>query len=214
MNDSDKATAMSNGDSSTSGASVEPEYVVPEVLPMDDEGNSAHKIKGAAQIAAGAALTAAGVPMLVLPGPGAVAIAGGAALISKGQRNCSGRSATPFEEKPDDVAEKAAVAGKASAEKTAHKAAKEAPKVAKKVICQAPLIAGTAVRAAKPVVKGVTGAAAQAAKPLAKSAAGAAVAAGSQLTQKGLNTCRIRKAPRNKPVSQAFLAITYKIRIL
>lgn len=70
MNDSDKATAMSNGDSSTSGASVEPEYVVPEVLPMDDEGNSAHKIKGAAQIAAGAALTAAGVPMLVLPGPG------------------------------------------------------------------------------------------------------------------------------------------------
>lgn len=105
MNDSDKATAMSNGDSSTSGASVEPEYVVPEVLPMDDEGNSTHKIKGAAQIAAGTALTAAGVPMLVLPGPGAVAIAGGAALISKGQRNCSGRSATPFEEKLDDVAE-------------------------------------------------------------------------------------------------------------
>ena len=98
MNDSDKTTAMSNGDSSTSGASVEPECVVPEVLPMDDEGNPTHKIKGAAQIAAGTALTAAGVPMLVLPGPGAVAIAGGAALISKGQRNCSGRSATPFEE--------------------------------------------------------------------------------------------------------------------
>ena len=78
-----KQTAMSNGNSSTSGASVEPEYVVPEVLPMDDEGNSTHKIKGAAQIAAGTALTAAGVPMLVLPGPGAVAIAGGAALISK-----------------------------------------------------------------------------------------------------------------------------------
>lgn len=155
MNDSDKATAMNNGDSSTSGASVEPEYVVPEVLPMDDEGNPTHKIKGAAQIAAGTALTAAGVPMLVLPGPGAVAIAGGAALISKGQRNCSGRSATPFEEKLDDVAEKAAVAVKASAEKTAHKAAEEAPKAAKKVICEAPLVAGTAVRAAKPVVKGV-----------------------------------------------------------
>ena len=56
MNDSDKATAMSNGDSSTSGASVEPEYVVPEVLPMDDEGNPTHKIKGAAQIAAALAL--------------------------------------------------------------------------------------------------------------------------------------------------------------
>jgi len=191
MNDSDKATAMSNGDSSTSGASVEPEYVVPEVLPMDDEGNPTHKIKGAAQIAAG-------VPMLVLPGPGAVAIAGGAALISKGQRNCSGRSATPFEEKLDDVAEKAAVAVKASAEKTAHKAAEEAPKAAKKVICEAPLVAGTAVRAAKPVVKGVAGAAAQAAKPLAKSAAGAAVAAGSQLTQKGLKYLQNKKSTKKQ----------------
>ncbi len=198
MNDSDKATAMSNGDSSTSGASVEPEYVVPEVLSMDDEGNSTHKIKGAAQIAAGTALTAAGVPMLVLPGPGAVAIAGGAALISKGQRNCSGRSATPFEEKLDDVAERAAVAVKASAEKTAHKAAEEAPKVAKKVICEAPLVAGMAVRAAKPVVKGVAGAVAQAAKPVAKSAAGAAVATGSQLTQKGLKYLQNKKSPKKQ----------------
>ena len=194
MNDSDKATAMSNGNSSTSGASVEPEYVVPEVLPMDDEGNSTHKIKGAAQIAAGTALTAAGVPMLVLPGPGAVAIAGGAALISKGQRNCSGRSATPFEEKLDDVAERAAVAVKASAEKTAE----EAPKVAKKVICEAPLVAGMAVRAAKPVVKGVAGAATQAAKPLAKSAAGAAVAAGSQLTQRGLKYLQNKKSTKKQ----------------
>lgn len=168
MNDSDKATAMSNGDSSTRGVSVEPEYVVPEVLPMDDEGNPTHKIKGAAQIAAGTALTAAGVPMLVLPGPGAVAIAGGAALISKGQRNCLGRSATPFEEKLDDVAEKAAVAVKASAEKTAHKAAEEAPKAAKKVICEAPLVAGTAV------------------------------AAGSQLTQKGLKYLRNKKSTKKQ----------------
>ena len=142
MNDSDKATAMSNGDSSTSGASVEPEYVVPEVLPMDDEGNPTHKIKGAAQIAAGTALTAAGVPMLVLPGPGAVAIAGGAALISKGQRNCSGRSATPFEEKLDDVAEKAAVAVKASAEKTAHKAAEEALRLRRRLFAKRHLLLG------------------------------------------------------------------------
>lgn len=100
-------------------------------------------------------------------------LAGGAALISKGQRNCSGRSATPFEEKLDDVAEKAAVAVKASAEKTAHKAAEEAPKAAKKVICEALLVAGTAVRAAKPVVKGVAGAAAQGGKsPLRKSLRG------------------------------------------
>ena len=91
MKNGDKTTVVNNGDSSANGVSAEPEYVVPEVLPMDDEENPKHKIKGAAQIAAGTALTAAGVPMLVLPGPGAVAIAGGAALISKGQRNCSGR---------------------------------------------------------------------------------------------------------------------------
>ena len=136
--------------------------------------------------------------MLVLPGPGAVAIAGGAALISKGQRNCSGRSATPFEEKLDDAAERAAVAVKASAEKTAHKAAEEAPKVAKKVICEAPLVAGMAVRAAKPVVKGVAGAVAQAAKPVAKSAAGTAVAAGSQLTQKGLKYLQNKKSTKKQ----------------
>ncbi len=51
-----------------------------------------------------------------------------------------------FRGKLDDVAEKAAVTVKASAEKTAHKAAEEAPKVAKKVICEAPLVAGAAVR--------------------------------------------------------------------
>ena len=122
MNDSDRTTAVDNHDPSNGGSSAEPEFVVPEVLPVD-EGNPKHKIKGAAQVAAGAALTAAGVPMLVLPGPGAAAIAGGAALISKGQRNYSGRAATPFEEKLDDAAEKAAVAVKVSAEKTAHKAA-------------------------------------------------------------------------------------------
>lgn len=105
MNDSDRTTAVDNHDPSNGGSSDEPEFVVPEVLPVD-EGNPKHKIKGAAQVAAGAALTAAGVPMLVLPGPGAAAIAGGAALISKGQRNYSGRAATPFEEKLDDAAEK------------------------------------------------------------------------------------------------------------
>ncbi len=178
MNDSDRTTAVDNHDPSNGGSSAEPEFVVPEVLPVD-EGNPKHKIKGAAQVAAGAALTAAGVPMLVLPGPGAAAIAGGAALISKGQRNYSGRAATPFEEKLDDAAEKAAVAVKVSAEKTAHKAAEEAPKVAKKVVCEAPLVAGAAARAAKPVVKGV---------------AGAAVAAGGQLAHKGFKYLENKKS--------------------
>lgn len=196
MNDSYRTTARDNHDTSNGGFSAEPEYVVPEVLPMDDEDNPKHKIKGAAQVAAGAALTAAGVPMLVLPGPGAAAIAGGAALISKGQRNYSGRTATPFEEKLDDAAEKAAVAVKSSAEKTARKAAEEAPKVAKKVVREAPLAAGAAARAAKPVVKGVAGAAAQVAKPVAKGVAGAAVAAGGQLAHKGLKYLENKKSSK------------------
>ena len=174
MNDSDRTTAVDNHDPSNGGSSDEPEFVVPEVLPVD-EGNPKRKIKGAAQVAAGAALTAAGVPMLVLPGPGAAAIAGGAALISKGQRNYSGRAATPFEEKLDDAAE-------------------EAPKVAKKVVCEAPLVAGAAARAAKPVVKGVAGAAVQVAKPVAKGVAGAAVAAGGQLAHKGLKYLENKKS--------------------
>ena len=190
-NDSDRTTAVDNHDPSNGGSSDEPEFVVPEVLPVD-EGNPKHKIKGAAQVAAGAALTAAGVPMLVLPG--AAAIAGGAALISKGQRNYSGRAATPFEEKLDDAAEKAAVAVKVSAEKTAHKAAEEAPKAAKKVVCEAPLVAEAAARAAKPVVKGVAGAAVQVAKPVAKSVAGAAVAAGGQLARKGFKYLENKKS--------------------
>lgn len=169
MNDSDRTTAVDNRDPSNGGSSDEPEFVVPEVLPVD-EGNPKHKIKGAAQVAAGAA------------------------LISKGQRNYSGRAATPFEEKLDDAAEKAAVAVKASAEKTAHKAAEEAPKVAKKVVCEAPLVAGAAARAAKPVVKGVAGAAVQVAKPVAKGVAGAAVAAGGQLAHKGLKYLENKKS--------------------
>ena len=55
-----------------------------------------------------------------------------------------------------------------------------------------------AVRAAKPVVKGVAGAATQAAKPLAKSAAGAAVAAGSQLTQRGLKYLQNKKSTKKQ----------------
>ena len=196
MDNGDEATAKTNSGSSNGGVSAEPEYVVPEVLPMDDEGNPTHKVKGAAQIAAGATLTAAGIPMLVLPGPGAAAIAGGAALISKGQRNCSGRSAMPFEEKLDDVAEKAAVAVKASAEKTARKATEDAPKAARKVLHEAPLVAGAAVRLAKPVAKGAADAATRAAKPVAKNAAGAAVAAGSQLIQKGLKYLKNKKSTK------------------
>lgn len=51
------------------------------------EGTSA---KGVAQMIGGAAIAAAGVPMLILPGPGVAAIAGGAALAAKGARTAFG----------------------------------------------------------------------------------------------------------------------------
>lgn len=50
------------------------------------------------QVAAGTTLAAAGVPMLILPGPGIAAIAGGVALASNGARKAFGmkkRSSTP-----------------------------------------------------------------------------------------------------------------------
>lgn len=49
---------------------AESQVVIPEVLPMEGEATFAKKAKGIAQVAAGSALTAAGIPMLVLPGPG------------------------------------------------------------------------------------------------------------------------------------------------
>lgn len=79
--------------------------------------------------------------MLILPGPGAMAILGGAALASKGQRNYSGREATPLEEKMDDAAAKAAVAAGEAAKKSAHKladrVAEEAPKAVGKTMAAA-----------------------------------------------------------------------------
>ena len=110
------------------------------------------KVKGAAQMAAGAVVAAAGVPMLILPGPGAMAIAGGAALASKGQRNFSGREATALEEKLDAAADKMATITKEKAEETAQKIATEAPVVAEK-----------AARKVEAVTEGVTAAANEAA---------------------------------------------------
>lgn len=167
-----------DNNSSSKNSSEEPVVVIPEVLPVDGCSAPKHKIKGAAQMAAGAALTTAGVPMLVLPGPGAAAIAGGAALISKGQRNYTGRVATPLEEKLDDVAEKAAVAVKNSAKKTAYKTVEAAPKVVKKAIHEVPEVAGAIFETAKPI---------------AANTATKAVKTGGQLAEKGLEFIREKK---------------------
>ncbi len=111
---------------------TESQVVIPEVLPMEGEATFAKKAKGIAQVAAGSALTAAGIPMLVLPGPGVAAIVGGAALVSRGNRNYTGRTATPLEERLDEAASKAADLAANTAKRTAGKAGEKAKDAALK----------------------------------------------------------------------------------
>ena len=92
--------------------------------------STAEKVAGGIEMAAGVAIAAAGVPMMVLPGPGAAALLGGAALASKGQRRYSGREATAVEEKLDQASVKAAEVAKREGAKAAKAGARNAPKVA------------------------------------------------------------------------------------
>ncbi len=122
-----------------------------EATILDENGNPLEntnptpltKAKGVAQMAGGAALGVAGIPMLILPGPGAAAIASGAALASKGHRNFTGRKATPIEEKIDSAAEKIGHATKEQAKHLGEKAVAEAPHLAQEAIKQAPHLAKT-----------------------------------------------------------------------
>lgn len=116
----------------TDATPAESQVVIPEVLPMEGEATFAKKAKGIAQVAAGSVLTAAGIPMLVLPGPGVAAIIGGAALVSRGNRNYTGRTATPLEERLDEAASKAADLAANTAKRTAGKAGEKAKDAALK----------------------------------------------------------------------------------
>ena len=109
------------------------------------------RARGVAQMAGGAVLAAAGVPMLVLPGPGVVAIVGGAAMVSKGHRTMTGREATAVEEKLDTASEKLVEVTKEQTDKAMKKAVMDGPDVAERVLQAAPMIAG---KAAVAVTKG------------------------------------------------------------
>lgn len=155
----------------------EPILVTPEVLPFEDEKPSeaqSQKALGAAQMAAGGALALAGLPLLVLPGPGAVFIVGGATLASKGQRNYTGRSASPLESKLDALAAKMSQAAKDQAKQAAKTAAKEAPQVAKNVVDQIPLITKKTLDAAPGITKKVIDQAPKVAEKVVQHAPGAA----------------------------------------
>lgn len=90
----------------------------------------AHKVAGAVEMAAGVAIAAAGIPMMVLPGPGTAALLGGAALASKGQRRYSGREASRVEEKLDAASAKAVEVAKVEGARAAKAVVRNAPKVA------------------------------------------------------------------------------------
>lgn len=144
--------------------------------------SAAQRARGAAQMAGGAALAAAGVPMLVLPGPGAVAIVGGAAMASKGHRVMTGREATPVEAKLDAASEKMVEVTKDQAEKALSKAAMDGPDMVARVREAAPMVAGkaavvatkgadVAIKGLGAVVKGAAAAGKMAGKASAKHAA-------------------------------------------
>ena len=138
----------------TDATPAESQVVIPEVLPMEGEATFAKKAKGIAQVAAGSALTAAGIPMLVLPGPGVAAIVGGAALVSRGNRNYTGRTTTPLEERLDEAASKAADLAANTAKRTASKAGEKAKDTALKTGAIAREAAEMAATSAPEVAKG------------------------------------------------------------
>ncbi|MDO5117799.1 MAG: hypothetical protein Q4D34_04860 [Eggerthellaceae bacterium] len=85
------------------------DYVVPEKpdIPVED------KIKGAAQMVAGATLAAAAVPLVVVPiAPTSLMAVGGATLAARGQRTFSGREISAIEEKAEVATEKLTVVTK------------------------------------------------------------------------------------------------------
>ena len=138
----------------TDATPTESQVVIPEILPMEGESTFAKKAKGIAQVAAGSALTAAGIPMLVLPGPGVAAIVGGAALVSRGNRNYTGHTATPLEEGLDEAASKAADLAANTAKRTAGKAGEKAKDAARKTGAIAREAAEMAATSAPEVAKG------------------------------------------------------------
>lgn len=93
------------------------------------EPPASQKARGAAQIAAGTALTAIGIPMLILPGPGAVAVVSGAAIASKGHRKLTGRDPIPLEEFVDASAARLTEVAKEDMRELGQKAKDKAPEV-------------------------------------------------------------------------------------
>lgn len=81
-----KAAPSTPATTSTPRQSVKSEPVYVEAHVVGEHPQSGSRIAGVAQTVAGVGLMAIGVPMLIFPGPGVAAIAGGAALAGSGVR--------------------------------------------------------------------------------------------------------------------------------
>lgn len=124
-------------------------YEVPVESDSDDPQFKAipsaeQKARGVAQMVGGAAIAVAGVPMLILPGPGALAIAGGVAMASKGHRDFTGREATAFEQSLDGASEKLGEVAKDGLGKASAKFDEVAPEPVKNAANAAGAAAGVA----------------------------------------------------------------------
>ena len=167
-------------------------------VPLDEDGNPcevdrADKVKGAAEMAAGVAVTAVGIPMLVLPGPGTLAVLGGAALTLKGHRTMTGREELPIEKTVDEAAARVAEEAKAAAKAAGDRAADEVGKAAAKVRERGPEFVSDAVRNAPEAVASAAAQAPKVASDIASAAArGASAAAtvGSGLAKLGANAIK------------------------
>lgn len=76
-----------SADNTTGG----PEEVVNAYIIDEPKGPSSSRLGGALTMAAGGAIALVGIPMLILPGPGLLAIGGGIYLISRGAKTFFGK---------------------------------------------------------------------------------------------------------------------------
>ena len=77
-------------------SAASPTAQVAQATVIGDTGTAAtakkpRRAAGAAQLVAGSAIALVGVPMLILPGPGLLAIGGGAALAASGLKKLAGK---------------------------------------------------------------------------------------------------------------------------
>ena len=100
------------GDAMSNSSPADQDPIVIEATVIDSDGSSkapdaeqedlaGRKSRGAKQMLAGGLIATLGVPMLILPGPGVAAIAGGLALAGRGYHNLTGNEVLSEETRQD-----------------------------------------------------------------------------------------------------------------